>query len=156
MSRLTASQLGYEPRPELTCWRGTPIPPLLNPLQATPPRLAIAKHVWWHGPPWSVLRNSSYYLWHVWDYGTDDHVAFTRHDVPLACWHRALEDARPGLVSRSAYVLWSVLLGRIADNLHCDWPRSAHVKDLRPLSGLDPATLYRRAAAARALRQNHA
>ena len=78
--------LGYDPRPALTAWRGTPIPQLHNPLQATPPRCTIARRVWWNGPPWTVLRNASYYLWHVWDYGTDDDIDFTLGDVPERLW----------------------------------------------------------------------
>ena len=153
MSTPASNQLGYHPRPELAFWLGTPIPPVSHPLQTTPHRWAIARRIWWHGPPWTVLRNGSYYLWHVWDYGLDDDIDFARQDIPIERWRRALDDARPGLVSRSAYVLWSIVLGRMSDNRECDWPRTAHIRDCKPLSGQDRETMYRRAAAAHAARE---
>ena len=109
-----ANKLGYDPRPELDYWRGTPIPPVSNPLRQTPQRLDIANRVWWHGPAWTVLRNASHYLWHVMDYGQDKDVGYTRRDVPDTLWLQALEDARAGLLSKRSYVLWSLVLGRMS------------------------------------------
>ena len=90
--------LGYAPRPELDHWRGTPIPPVNNALRQTPRRAEIAGRVWWNGPPWTVLRNASHYLWHVMDYGGRDDVRFTQVDVPGEFWCLALEEARPGVL----------------------------------------------------------
>ena len=36
-------KLGYDPRPEINAWRGTPIPPCDNPLPASDKLVAIAK-----------------------------------------------------------------------------------------------------------------
>ena len=139
--------LGYDPRPGLGKWRGTPIPPVRDPLKASPERCAIAGRVWWNGPPWTVLRNASYYLWHVMDYGTDADVGFTRRDVPERLWRQALHDARPGLVSRGSYVLWSCVFGLMADDEICQWPDTAHLKDVRPTARDTREQMYQRAAA---------
>jgi len=40
------ARLGYDPRPELTHWKGTPIPPLDDPLAVSPRRREIAERVW--------------------------------------------------------------------------------------------------------------
>ena len=130
-----SEDLGYDPRPRLALWHGTPIPPVENPLRETPSRRAIAHRVWWHGPAWTVLRNASSYLWHVWDYGTDEQIAFTRTDVPERLWIRALEDARPGAVSAGSYVFWSYVFGRMSGEEICDWSARAHRHDYKPLVG---------------------
>ena len=139
--------LGYDPRPRLGKWCGTPIPPVRDPLKASPERDAIAGRVWWNGPPWTVLRNALYYVWHVMDYGTDADVAFTRCDVSERLWRQALHDARPGLVSRGSYVLWSCVFGLMADDEVCQWPDTAHLKDLRPTGRDTREQMYQRAAA---------
>ena len=141
-------QLGYDPRPGLSDWRGTPIPKVKDPLKATTERCTIAGRVWWNGPPWTVLRNASYYLWHVMDYGTDVDVAFTRSDVCERLWRQALRDARPGLLSRGSFVLWSCVFGLMADDAICPWPDTAHRKDFRPTANDSRERMYRRFAAA--------
>ncbi len=128
-------------------WRGTFIPNVANPLRATPARRAIALRVWWRGPPWTVLRNSSRYLWQVWDYASDADIDFTLDDVPTRRWLQALDEARPGRVSCGSYVLWSYVFGRISGEEICDWPRDAHHKDWRPTARDSRETLYARAAA---------
>ena len=138
--------LGYQLRPGLSRWRGTPIPPVQDPLRETPARRAIAHRVWWNGPSWTVLRNASHYLWHVWDYGTDEDIAFTQADVPKRLWIRALAAARPGLVSAGSYVFWSYVLGLMSGEEICDWPQTAHRYDYKPLVSDERAERLLRAA----------
>ena len=131
-----AAELGYDPRPSLRRWRGTPIPPVQNPLKGSAQRFRIAGRVWWNGPPWTILRNASHYLWHVMDYGRADDIEFTVKDVPRPLWLAALDDARPGLLSKGSYELWSLVLGRVkCEDPPCDWPDNAHRLDVRPLAG---------------------
>ena len=131
-----SKKLGYDPRVELNRWRGTPIPPVKNPLSRTPKRWEIANRVWWNGPPWTVLRNASHYLWQVMDYGTHEDIRHALRDVTEDSWLRALDEARPGLLSKGSYVLWSLVFGRMhLDDPPCDWPDSAHRSDVRPLAG---------------------
>lgn len=137
-------ELGYDPRPELRRWHGTPIPEVRDPLKATAARVAIAERVWWHGPAWTVLRNASTYLWHVMDYAEDDDIDFTRRDVPRTLWVRALEEARPGLLSSGSYALWSSVYGLMADDELCSWPQTAHRKDLRPMARETRERMYAR------------
>ena len=129
------ANFGYDPRPDIERWRGTPIPPVSNPLARTPDRWRIAEWVWWNGPPWTVLRNASYFLWHVMDYATDADRHLMMADVPPEVWLRALEDARPGQLSKGAYCLFSRLLDRMGPAEICDWPDDAHLRDIRPLAG---------------------
>ncbi|MCY3793718.1 MAG: hypothetical protein OXG51_05010 [Gammaproteobacteria bacterium] len=137
----SAKALGYDPRPELDHWLGTPIPPVRNPLRQTPERSAIADRVWWNGPPWTILRNAAHYLWHVMDYGRPEDVRHTLRDVSRETWIWALDEARPGLLSKGSYVLWSLTFDRIGLDDPCSWPDSAHRLDCRPLSGDDPHRL---------------
>lgn len=140
-----AAGLGYDPRPELQEWRGTPIPPLKRPLKHSSERHRIASYVWWNGPPWTVLRNASHYLWHVMDYGQADDIHFTLKDVPRRLWLAALADARPGQLSKGSYELWSLVLGRVkCEDPPCDWPDNAHRLDIRPLAGDTRERLYER------------
>lgn len=136
--------LGYDPRPELDHWRGTPIPPVKNALRKTPRRMEIADRVWWNGPPWTVLRNASNYLWHVMDYGRVEDVRFTQTDVPCGLWKQALEEARPGLLSKRSYVLWSLVFDRIKPGELSGWPHTAHRMDWRPLEWATREQLYLR------------
>lgn len=143
------AELGYDPKAELTHWQGTPIPPLHYPLPRSAPRWNIAEQVWWNGPQWTILRNSSYYLWHVMDFATPDDLRFTLHDVPKAWWLRSLDEARPGLVSKRAYVAWSYWLGRwpIDGEIRCHWPDTAHRHDVRPFANDTRERTYARHAA---------
>ncbi len=128
-------ELGYDPHPELTRFRGTPIPRIRTPLAKTPRRWTIAGYVWWNGPPWTVLRNSSCYLWHVMDYASLEDLRFTWRDVSLELWRKSLDDARPGVLAKYNYVQFSILLGRISmDDPVREWPDNAHRLDFRMLA----------------------
>ena len=61
-------ELGYDPRPDVNSWHGTPIPPCDNSFPATPKLVAIAKKMWWNGDPWTILRNRNAYLAHAMDW----------------------------------------------------------------------------------------
>lgn len=139
-----AEALGYDPHPSLNRWRGTPIPPIRRPLPRTEKRWEIADRVWWGGPPWTILRNASWYLWHVMDYGRDADVRHALEDLPAQAWRRALDEARPGLLSKGSYVLWSLVFGRIEPGAVCGWPDNAHRLDAKPLAGQDRERLIRR------------
>ena len=138
-------ELGYDPQPALRRWRGTPIPPVKCPLKHSPERDRIAGYVWWNGPPWTILRNASHYLWQVMDYGDMDDIQFTLKDVPRRLWLAALDDARPGQLSKGSYELWSLVLGRVkCEDPPCDWPDNAHRLDVRPLANDTRERLYER------------
>ena len=155
------TDLGYDPRPDLKRWRGTPIPPVDRPLAETPERHRIAERVWWNGPPWTVLRNAPRYLWHVMDFGTDDDIAYTRDDLPRDLWRHALRTARPGQVSRGSWILWSIAYGQFANTdeyiaaCRRDWPETAHKRDWRMLSGAPRETLYAHQAMGSLLAQGY-
>lgn len=136
--------LGYDPRPDLTHWCGTPIPPVDAPLALTADRERIAGRVWFQGPSWTVLRNASHYLWSVMDYGATEDIACTLQDVPRSLWIKSLKDARPGKLSRGAYVVWLLAFGLIAPGTGCDWPDNAHLRDVRPLANATREQLYER------------
>ena len=136
--------LGYDPRPDLRRWKGTPIPPVDEPLVRTPARWRIAGRVWWHGPPWTVLRNADRYLWAVMDYGSVADVRHTLGDIGEAGWRRALVHARPGLLSKGSYVLWSLFFDTIDPGDPV--PDTAHLRDCRPLADQSRERLYARHA----------
>ena len=136
--------LGYDPRPDLTHWCGTPIPPVDAPLALTADRERIAGRVWFQGPSWTVLRNVNHYLWSVMDYGATEDIACTLQDIPRSLWIKSLKDARPGKLSRGAYVVWSLAFGLIAPGTGCDWPDNAHLRDVRPLANATREQLYER------------
>lgn len=140
-------KLGYDPRPHLRCWRGTPIPPVEEPLARSAARWRIAGRVWWHGPPWTVLRNADRYIWAVMDHGSVGDVRFTLADIPDALWRRALAHARPGLLSKGSYVLWSLLFDAIDPGDPVGWwPDTAHLRDCRPMADQSRERLYARHA----------
>ncbi|MCY3768857.1 MAG: hypothetical protein OXG56_05765 [Gammaproteobacteria bacterium] len=136
--------LGYDPHPELDNWRGTASPPIDHPLVRSPERWKIAGRVWWNGPPWTVLRNASCYLWHVMDYGNTEDLRFTLRDLPPTLWIYALDQARPGVVSKGSYVLWSLVFERMALDDPCDWPDTAHALDCRMLAHDSRERMYER------------
>lgn len=144
--------LGYDPQPGIDRWRGTSIPPLDEPLARTPDRWRIAGYVWWHGPPWTVLRNASHYLWHVMDYARTDDLRSMLQDIPEELWRRALDDARPGQLSKGSFVFWSLVFERPLTH-PCPWPDDAHRLDHRPLAGVDRERLFERHALGRQERQ---
>ncbi|MCY4357777.1 MAG: hypothetical protein OXD01_09705 [Gammaproteobacteria bacterium] len=135
-------ELGYDPRPELDLWLGTPIPPVCRPLKLTPQRAKIANCVWWNGPAWTVLRNRAYYLWHVMDHGRKTEIRHALGDIPAESWVWALDEASPGLLSRGSYILWSLAFDRISPGDRCSWPDTAHRRDWRPLAGESRERLY--------------
>ena len=141
-----ATRLGYDPRPEVTVWKGTAIPPMGHALARTPERWAIAKRVFWRGPPWAALRNASHYLWHVMDGLSHDELLFTLGDLDRALWVQALRDARPGLLSKGAYIAWSLYFGLMQPLDDCGWPDNAHRRDFRPTARYTREDYYRRAA----------
>ena len=153
MSMQTA-QLGYDPRPGIAVWKGTAIPPIENPLQRSPERWAIAQRVFWRGPPWAVLRNANSYLWHVLDGVFYEDIRFTLQDVERGLWIEALRAARPGLLSKGAYITWSLHFGLMQPLDRCDWPDTAHRRDLHPAAHYTRADFYRRQRRIRHLHQD--
>ncbi len=137
--------LGYDPHPDLTLWQGTPIPCVKDPLPRTEERWRIANYVWWNGPPWTVLRNAHVYLWHVMDFGQSNDVFFTLKDVPKSIWLAALDAARPGVLSKGSYILWSVYFKRGDIDAHMQtWPDDAHRLDFRPQRNEPRERMYER------------
>ena len=124
--------LGYDPKPDVRAWRGSPIPPVDDPIAATDRLRAIARRMWWHGPAWTVLRNSARFIRHAIDHATDDDLGFLFDHIDHERWRRALRLATPGTMSRSRYVLWSTTLGLMTPGDTCDWPRTGHRNDFRP------------------------
>ena len=144
-STISAASLGYDPCPDIIVWNGTAIPPLKNPLPRTPQRWAIAGRVFWRGPQWAVLRNATHYLWHVMDGVSYDEIQFTLQDVERELWIQALKEARPGLLSKGAYIAWSLYFDLMQPPATCDWPNTAHRRDVFPTAHYTRADLYRRA-----------
>ena len=105
------------------------------PLEPSPRRVAIAEAVWWNGPAWTILRNGPQFVRQVLDFGNDDEIAFIYRDVAREVWVAALNEARPGRMSRQAWLFWSIHLGLVPIDYICDWPRDAHIRDIRPLAG---------------------
>ncbi len=131
-------------RPEVSAWRGTPIPSVSMPLDPTSGRVKVAEAVWWNGPAWTILRNGPQFVRQVLDFGHDEEVAFIRADVGRRVWVAALRGAVAGSISRGSYILWSIKLGLADAGMECDWPRDAHVRDIRPLAFASREDLYRR------------
>ena len=103
--------LGYDPKPHVSNWRGTPIPPVDRPLALTPERAEICDRVWWWGGPEIALRNCRHYIYHVIDYGAVRDWHFSVDDVDHEIWLYALNSARQGLVSRGGHRLFCIILG---------------------------------------------
>ena len=137
--RQTTLSLGYDPQPNVRNWRGNWLPPCYYPLPQSDASARIARCVWGNGPPWTVLRNSSYFLWRVWDYATPEQLDYVRRAVSDDSWLRAVDDAVPGEVSRGATTLWALRLHRIELTDYIDWPDTAHLHDYRPLAKLSKA-----------------
>lgn len=141
----SAEWLGYDPKPHLRLLRGNWLPPCYHPLPLTATTERVARSVWWNGPAWSILRNGSFFLWRVWDYGTEDQTRAILDAVPASAWLRAIDDATPGEVSRGATMLWALRFGRIGPLDYVDWPDTAHLRDYRPLKDLTRAEFLARA-----------
>jgi len=140
----TVVSLRYDPQPNVRNWRGNWLPPCYHPLPLSDASARIARCVWWNGPPWTVLRNSSYFLWRVWDYATHEQLDHVRRTVPDDAWLRAVDDAVPGEVSRGATTFWALRLHRIEPTDYIDWPDTAHLRDYRPLAKLSKAQFLNR------------
>ena len=95
-TRQTSLSLNYDPQPRVRNWRGNWLPPCYYPLSLSDASARIARCVWWNGPPWTVLRNSSYFLWRVWDYATPEQLDYVRRTVARDAWLRANRRRRPG------------------------------------------------------------
>lgn len=144
-ARQAALSLSYDPLPAVRYWRGNWLPPCYYPIPLSDTSAGIARRVWWNGPAWTVLRNSSYFLWRVWDYATPEQLDYIRQTVPVDTWLRAIDDAVPGEVSRGATTFWALRLNRIALTDYIDWPDTAHLRDYRPLAKLSKAGFLDRA-----------
>lgn len=140
----TQNTLGYDPRPSITHWKGTPIPAVLSPLATNAVRERIARAVWWNGPPWTVLRNGPVFLWHVMDYGSDSHIEAALDDIETSRWREALERATVRTLSTGSYVLFSMLVGRTGPEDTCMWPARQHRNDIRPLADESRERMYER------------
>ncbi len=147
---MLGEDLGYEPRPELNSWHGTPIPCVCAPLPKTNERWRIANYVWWNGPPWTVLRNAHVYLWHVMDYARYEDITFTLNDLPKPLWLDALDAATPGALSKGSYILWSIWFERGDIDVRMrEWPDEAHRLDFRPHRNTPRERIYERHRLAR-------
>ena len=144
-----AEQLNYDTRPELSRWHGTAIPPVADPIAETPERCRIAERVWWHGPPWTVLRNCGQFVRSVMDYADASDARLMLADLGEERWRAALHEARPRTMSRKSYVWWSLKLGLMQPGDRCDWPYDGHANDIQPLANQSRERLYARHAAYR-------
>ena len=132
----TPPRLGYDPLPDVHIWQGNALPPVDDPLSWSPMRERIAGRVFWQGPSWNILRNSVHYLHRVMDYGKMFDAVYTFLDVDRTMWLRALDEARPGSVSRRAFFLWSRIFARDPTESPHDWMASRHVHDQYPREGI--------------------
>ena len=140
----TPDTVGYDPRPDVTHWKGNPIPMVVGPLPTSAVREEIARAVWWNGPPWTVLRNGPVFLWHVMDYGSDAHIEAALDDIKPSRWGDALERATVRTLSKGSYVLFSMLVGRTGPDAGCPWPARQHRNDIRPLANESRERMYER------------
>ena len=137
-------KLGYDPRPEVTAWAGQEIPAVANPIPYTPELVRIARSMLPDAEPWTVLRNATFFLCHVMDYTTGQDLRHVRTHIPEAQWLQALEEAQPGMISKGAYVRWSIALGRATAPYRLPhWPDNAHPLDVRPQRNMSRQELYR-------------
>ena len=139
-----ARSLGYDPRPEARDWRGTPIPPVKDPLTANATLVEMAERIWWNGPAWTILRNSGRFLRHAMDHATESDLAYREEHVATDRWRQALQEATPGTMSRSRYRLWCLWLGIDEQVPASEWHWKGHLNDSRPNDNRERA--YRRHA----------
>lgn len=147
--RHTEARLGYDPCPDVRFIGGNWQPPAYRPLPMTPESRRVALCVWWNGPPWAILRNASFFLWRVWDYGREGERDYAVEHIPEADWIRAIDDAVPGEVSRGVVNYWGRRLGLIKDDEFVNWPDEAHIHDCRPHAGMSLTDLMDEMAKAR-------
>ena len=125
-------------------WKGTPIPDVDDPIEATPLLEGIADRIWWHGPPSIALRNSNAFVWQVIDYANDDDVEAAYEAIGRTRWVRAIEAARPGRVSRGSVLLWRAVLGLPTEEVRRTWPRGRHRNDVKMLDNESRERMYER------------
>ena len=124
--------LGYDPRPEVRAWHGTPIPPVRSPLAATPEFVRIADRMWWNGPPWTILRNREVFLKQAMDWTSHEDFLYLWENIPREDWVGMLEGVRPGEVSRRSYRLCARMAGVLPIGVtpSVEWLPNLHVKDM--------------------------
>ena len=122
--------LGYDPRPDLTDWRGSPLPPIDDPLPLTNLRLEVARRCWRWGPPELALRNAAAFLYEATDYAPAHLHRRLLKEVPLRHWRTAWSKARKGEISRGGYILVAVKLGLDPSPAYA-WTTNAHRLDWR-------------------------
>ena len=129
---MPSDSLGYDPRPGERNWRGTPIPPVADPLPATGKLPEIAERMWWNGPAWTILRNSGEFLRHAIDHATEKDLAYLWETIAVERWRKALLEATPGTMSRSRYRLWCLWLDIDDIVPAADWRDDGHLNDYTP------------------------
>lgn len=124
--------LGYDPRPDVKFWYGTPIPPCQNPFPASPRLVEIAKKMWWNGDPWTILRNRNAFLAHAMDWASHEDYLYLWNEVSRADWINMLRQLRPGQVSTRSYRLCMRLAGLLPSGAPIteEWRANRHIKDL--------------------------
>lgn len=127
----TEDSLGYDPKPEVSTWKGTPIPPVQNPIPTTPELERIARYMWWNGDPWTILRNRRKFLAHSMDWATDDDFHFLWKTFPRDEWVTVLQSLRPGEVSSRSYLLCMLVSGLLPPGspIPSEWREVRHIKD---------------------------
>lgn len=136
-------------------WKGTPIPPLDDPIEPTPELAAIAGRIWWHGPAEIALRNANAFIRQVVEYANEEDTETVRRSVSRERWIHAITTARPGQISRRSAIFWRTELGRPTEEIRRTWPRNAHRNDIAPLAGETREHMYERHRRARARRERN-
>ena len=123
--------LGYDPRPEVMEWRGTPIPRVSAPLPARSELVRIARRIWWNGDPWTILRNRGEFLRQAMDYATRVEFDYLWETIPEEDWIAAVKAARPGQVSARSwkFCMWRLGLLGEGNRVPPEWHGSLHVRD---------------------------
>ena len=124
--------LGYDPKPSVMRWRGSPLPPVSDPVAWTSERQRIAERVFWQGPSWGILRNGVAFIHQIMEHGWLEDAAYAHRNLPRALWTKALDAATPKKVSRRSFWFWSHVFGRDPDASPHDWADSRHIGDALP------------------------
>lgn len=135
--------LGYDPRPHVHAVRGTPIPPVADPLPATPTLIQIASRMWCNGPPWTILRNREHFLRHATDHATDKECEHLWEVIPRTDWIAMLKASRPGSISMRSWKFWMWRAGLLDERLSIppEWHQPRHIRDLIHLNRRSISTL---------------
>ena len=80
----------------------------------------------------------------IMDYANAPRIAQALKDLEPWRWRDALEGARPGAVSKGAYVLFSMRFALLEPEGRCEWPHASHRNDIAPLSAHERQALYNR------------